>query len=54
MKLPRKEVLEEQAKAMREAEAELREDELEEVSGGIILPVLVLMYGVGIIHQLIK
>ena len=46
-KLPRREVLEQQAKAMQAAEAELDEGELEEVSGGLA-PLLVLMYGIGL------
>ncbi len=53
MKLPRQEVLEKQAEAMRETEAELSEEELEEANGGF-LPILVLMYGVGILRQFIK
>jgi hypothetical protein len=53
MKLPRQEVLDEQAKAMREAEAELNEEELEEATGGL-LPLIILMYGVGIIRGLLK
>ena len=46
-KLPRREVLEEQARAIQAAEAELDERELEEVSGGF-MPILVLMYGIGL------
>ena len=46
-KLPRREVLEEQARAVQAAEAELDEGDLEEVSGGL-MPMLVLMYGIGL------
>jgi hypothetical protein len=53
MKLPRQEVLDQQAKAMREAEAELKEEELEEATGGR-LPLIILMYGIGIIRELLK
>jgi hypothetical protein len=54
MKLPRQEVLDEQAKAMREAESELQEDELEEATGGLFMPHVILMYGIGIIRDLLK